>query len=562
MRPTMWLVCVLFLLLANAAPSQPPAGAKKKDTPFVLDYRTRFDAGAPSSFLVKNLAPKIKRADLKSDATDADRAAFEQLLDAIEKLQVNGVLFAAVGELENGKLRLKGMPKLSHGGRLRLLDATKGKAIDGLVPAHPLHLAVEAAKQIPDPQLKALTLAEIAMTLCKEAPYSPNNFAQLAYARHLFEHALAESQLMPVTSFEQGREFSSTVEQLAYVVASSGETPLARQVIDNGFTRRAAEDRKFTEGTSHAENALRFLMDQHLSRGQLNEAAAIRRGFLFPSSIAEVSMSFARFAAKQNDMTQALKEVEELLKDEKTKLKAWHAISHGLRDGGQAKEAIAYLGKIRDALKEKADNPKQQESADWETTWLASMYAESKQYDDAILVLEPLKSENKYVMVIRESHLGEYYARKGEHKKAREHGMKARELHRGAEYSLTLIAQGLVDAKKYDESWKALEEIEDPHFRFNAILHLAKALDSEGRKEEARDYCRLCLKIVEKMPEEKSYGGRSVRASMYATLAEAHTAIDEAGARAWIAKEFAPQSQAWAWIGVGRAWNARLKWQW
>ena len=110
MRLTLLPACVLFLLLANLAPSQPPAGAKKKDRTFILDYRVRLDAGAPSSFLVKDAAPQIKRADLKTDATDAERTAFEQLIDAIEKLQVNGVLFTATGELEKGVLRLKGLP--------------------------------------------------------------------------------------------------------------------------------------------------------------------------------------------------------------------------------------------------------------------------------------------------------------------------------------------------------------------------------------------------------------------------------------------------------------------
>jgi tetratricopeptide (TPR) repeat protein len=300
-------------------------------------------------------------------------------------------------------------------------------------------------------------------------------------------------------------------------------------------------------------------MDQQLSRGMENEARATQRAFVYPHTIQEASLSFARFAAKNNDVKQAMKEVDELLKDENTKIKAWYALSDGLRDGGHTKEAVAYLDKAREAIETMGKDPKKKGASDWQLTTLSSRYEQLKQYDAALKILESVKSDNKHVMTWRESHLGEIYVGKGDLKKAREHAFKARAMYPGLEYALTLIAQRLADAKKYDESWKAADEIEDPRFRFNAILHLAKALDSEGRKDDAKDYCRLCLKIVENMPEEKGFGGTSPRASMFAMLAEAHAAIDEAGARAWIEKEFSPQSQAWAWIGVGRAWNARLK---
>ncbi len=559
MRPTLLPACVLFLLVANVLHSQPPAGAKKKDRTFILDYRVYLDAGSPSSFLVKDAAPKIKRADLKSDAADAERAAFAQLLDAIEKLQVNGVLFTATGELEKGELRLKGLPTLTQQGRLRILDATKGKGIAPLVPVHPLSLAVEAVKQIPGAKEKAVAFTEIASAYCDEANRSENKLATLAFAKHLLENALAEAQQMPVTSFDEGREFIDTVGLVALWIGRSGQLELARHVIDHGFIRRVEAERKFAQHEYSRENALRFLLNQQLSRGMENEARATQRALAHPHMIQEAALSFTRHAAKRNDLTQALKEVEDMLKDDENKITVYNAIGEGLIDGGHLKEAKPYLDKVRDEITVMAKDPKKKDSAGWDLTRLSQRYSQAKQYDIALKLLDPLKSDNKYLMLFRQTYLAEINAEKGDLEKARLHGHKARAMHKGNEYALVLVANQISDAKKFDEAWKAIEDIEDDHFRFNAILHLAKVLDREGRKEDAKDNCRLCLKIIEKMPEEKGFGGTSPRASMFATLAEAHAAIDEAGARAWIEKEFAPQSQAWAWIGVARAWNARLK---
>jgi tetratricopeptide (TPR) repeat protein len=545
----LWLAA--FVGAQNPTPKGDPA------TPFVV----RVVAGKPAEFVA---AGKVAAFQI-TDVPEADRPLLQQLLEALEKRRIDGVEFACTTQAKDGRLKIVGAPVMTHRGRLHLLEATQGKGLPDLVPAHPLLLATEAAMNVPDPQFRVSLLCEIATLHLQESKALGRDPAKNALATKAFELAVAASEKIPATGPRDAGRRPEAQFDIAARLASNGFSAKALALIESVQAPKLPDDAPSFDLTWHRQSYCQHIVDLLTRHGKIDEAQDFAKLVNEPRIKTEVEWAMAAGYAFHGDDREAEKRLATTIGNAEDRYAARMKVGNSLNWGGRKANARGHYRKAADAIAEMEKDPKLAKKTDRFREDLARGFLSIGDSDSALRLMHARKkADDPSFQAFAESFLGEIHVARGDFEKAREHGILGRDLLKpklkGNEYPLFLIVEKYAKLKQYDKARKAMEDLEDEVYQFKAVCAIAKAQHAEGKTIDAQATLRECVDRLHKLPDNPFPSTRhsTVRCGWSEHLAELQGNIDEPAVRHWINNVFGPEQQAWSWIGLASAWNDRL----